>query len=237
MYSDQLDVIRTTCRDLADTKRAADCQRYFKTGPGEYAEGDIFLGVSVPVIRSLARQFIDTPHDIVIELLHSKYHEERLLALIMWTLQFEKSSSDQQQRIYEAYLANTKWINNWDLVDLSAYKIVGLWLFDRDKTKLFELARSSDLWERRIAIISTMFFIRKNRFDETISIADILIDDPEDLIQKAVGWLLREIGKRDLNTLTTYLKPRYRSMPRTMLRYAIEKFDNPLRKKYLQGLI
>ncbi|MGB3976419.1 MAG: DNA alkylation repair protein [bacterium] len=237
MCSDQLDVIRKTCRDLADSNNAADCQRYFKTGPGEYAEGDIFLGIRVPTIRSLARRFVDASHDTVIELLHSKFHEERLLALIIWTLQFEKSFSDRQQRIYEAYLANTKWINNWDLVDLSAYKIVGAWLDDRDKSELFELARSTNLWERRISIVSTMFFIRKNRFDETIAITDILIDDTEDLIHKAVGWMLREVGKRDVETLTTVLKSRYRSMPRTMLRYAIEKFDKSLRQKYLQGSI
>lgn len=237
MNSTLLDAIRKSCRNHADSRIAAHSQRFFKCAPGEYGEGDLFLGIRVPILRTIARLYKNASVDTVAGLLRSKYHEERLVALIIWTLQFQSSSPDHRCRIYESYLEHTKWINNWDLVDLSAHKIIGAYLVDRDKNVLYKLAQSSALWERRIAILSTFFFIQMTRYDDTLAIADILLNDHEDLIHKAVGWMLREIGKRDPAVETAFLDSRYRSMPRTMLRYAIEKFEEPLRQKYLRGLI
>jgi 3-methyladenine DNA glycosylase AlkD len=231
------DAIREACRHHANSHIAAHSRRFFKCGPGEYGEGDLFLGIRVPVLRTIARRFKNVPVDTVTGLLQSKYHEERLVALIIWTLQFQKATPEHRRRIYESYLAHTKWINNWDLVDLSAHKIIGAYLADRSRDILYKLARSAALWDRRIAIISTFFFIQNNHYDDTLSVADILLNDHEDLIHKAVGWMLREIGKRDLPVETAFLESRYRFMPRTMLRYAIEKFDEPLRQNYLKGLI
>lgn len=229
--------IRIALKELASPAIATQSQRFFKTGKGEYGEGDQFLGIRVPVLREQAKTFQDTPLNEVQKLLESSFHEERLCALLILVRKFAKGSPDKQARIYTLYLNNTQHINNWDLVDLSAYHIVGPYLEDKDRRPLRDLAQSDSLWERRIAIISTFHFIRNNQFDDTLAIAKQLLNDPEDLIHKAVGWMLREIGKRDLAIEEAFLKDHYQQMPRTMLRYAIEKFPEPKRKQYLKGTV
>ena len=223
-------------RRLADRQTAEHSQRFFKTGPGQYGEGDIFLGIRVPVLREQARKFRDTPLDEVRLLLTSEYHEERLCALLLLVQKFSKGSAEDQKSIYELYLKNTRYINNWDLVDLSAYLIVGPYLADKDKRPIHALACSKDLWERRIAIMSTFHFIKKNQFADALAISEKLLADREDLIHKATGWMLREIGKRDLPQEKKFLDAHYQRMPRTMLRYAIEKFPEKERMKYLKGI-
>jgi 3-methyladenine DNA glycosylase AlkD len=222
---------------LGDPQVAEHSQRYFKTGPGEYGEGDRFRGIRVPVLRKLAQRHGAIPLADVETLLHSPFHEDRLLALLILVRQFGRVDSQAQEKIYNLYLSNTRYINNWDLVDSSAGYIVGAYLLDRDRSPLVELARSSLLWERRIAIIATSYFIGQNQFAETLKIARVLLTDREDLIHKAVGWMLREIGQRDQATEEAFLREHYRQMPRTMLRYAIEKFPEPQRQAYLKGLI
>ncbi|MEO0374667.1 MAG: DNA alkylation repair protein [Cyanobacteria bacterium P01_A01_bin.17] len=224
-------------RRLADPIGATQSQRFFKTGKGEYSEGDQFLGIRVPVLREQAKIFEGTPLPEIQNLLESPFHEERLCALLMLVRKFTKGTPEEQTHIYTLYLENTQYINNWDLVDLSAYHIVGPYLEHRDRHPLHKLAHSKSLWERRIAIISTFHFIKNNRFEETLGISEQLLNDSEDLIHKAVGWMLREIGKRDLETEEAFLKSHYKQMPRTMLRYAIEKFPEPKRQKYLKGFI
>ena len=209
-------------------------RRFFKTGTGEYAEGDIFLGITVPVLRKMAKQFKDIELKSAIGLLRSSIHEERLLALLILILKYRGSNEKGKQKIYRAYLKNTKYINNWDLVDVTAKHIVGDYLRDKDKSVLYKLARSHFLWDRRIAILSTFNFIEDHQFGETIKIAGLLLSDRHDLIHKAVGWMLREVGKRNLETEENFLKLHHKSMPRTMLRYAIERFPEPKRQKYLK---
>ncbi len=220
----------------ANPEKAKILQRFFKTGKGEYGEGDIFLGIVVPESRKIAIQFKDLPLEEVESLLKSKIHEERLIALLLLVHNYEKHL-ERRQEIFNFYLKNTKNINNWDLVDLSAPNIVGNYLLDKDRKILYKLANSNHLWEKRIAIISTFVFIRKNQFSDSLKIAEILLMDKHDLIHKAVGWMLREIGKRDFNAENEFLKKNYRKIPRTMLRYAIEKFPEKLRKDYLSGKI
>ena len=220
---------------LANSDKAAFHAKYFKTGPGEYAEGDRFLGVTVPQTRRIVREFRALPLPEVKTLLRSTWHEERLLALLILVAQFETANDKTQDKIYRLYLASTRHINNWDLVDCSAPKIVGAYLFDKPREPLYELARSANLWERRIAIIATAQFIRENDFRDTLKIARLLLHDREDLIHKAVGWMLREAGQRDNDTLEAFLQNHYRSMPRTMLRYAIERFPERKRQAYLRG--
>ncbi len=227
--------IRKRLQELADSKHAAVGQKFFKTGPGEYGEGDIFLGIKVPVLRALAKEYLDLSLTGIHSILKSKYHEERLLALLIMVGQFGKGDSEKKQHLYDLYLDNTSFINNWDLVDLSADKIVGPFLMNRSRSPLYVLARSDMLWERRIAIMSTFHFIKNNDYADTLKIAQFLLSDPEDLIHKAVGWMLREIGKRHLPTEERFLKKHYQKMPRTMLRYAIEKFPEPRRRQYLKG--
>ncbi len=218
------------------SRKFADVQRkFFKTGPGEYAEGDRFIGVRVPELRRLVKEYPGLAIRDIQQLLMSTIHEERLLALLMLVRKFAAESAIEKQRIYELYLSHTRFINNWDLVDGSAPPIVGGYLMDQPKEPLYRLAKSKDLWERRIAIVSTFHFIRHNRFSETLNIAKILLADPEDLIHKAVGWMLREIGKRHLPSEERFLKAYYQRMPRTMLRYAIEKFPESKRQTYLKG--
>ena len=229
--------IKNKLHQLGDRKRAEQSKRYFKTGPGEYGEGDIFLGIPVPELRKLSRTYRDIPLETAEKLLESPIHEERMLALLILVLKYATADTNIQKRIYTLYLKNTQFINNWDLVDLSAHYIVGPFLTDKSKKPLYRLAASKSLWERRIAIMATFYYIRQNTFSETLKIADILISDKEDLIHKAVGWMLREIGKRDLQTEEEFLKPRYKDMPRAMLRYAIEKFPAARRKRYLKGEI
>ena len=215
----------------ASSKKAKILQRFFKTGPGEYSEGDVFLGVVVPEIRKLVKKYSNLKIKEIIKLLHSKIHEERLTALLLMVNKFQ--TEENKEKIYNLYLKNTKYINNWDLVDLSAHKIIGDYLLNKPKLILFKLAKSKSLWDRRISIISTFSFIKNNKFTETLKIAKILLNDKHDLIHKAVGWMLREVGKRDLKTEEEFLKRYYQKMPRTMLRYAIEKFPEKKRKQYL----
>jgi len=224
-------------RNLSDPTYAERSSGFFKTGKGEYAEGDQFLGIRVPVIRKQAKQYFDLSLSEITNLLRSVYHEERLCALLLLVQQFGKASQAYQKEIYSFYLRNTKYINNWDLVDSSAYQIVGVYLEDKNKSPLYKLSKSKIIWERRIAIIATLHFIKNDQFDDTFEIAKQLLDDEEDLIHKAVGWMLREVGKRDLVAEKKFLANCYRKMPRTMLRYAIEKFPEPVRKRYLQGKI
>lgn len=229
--------LRKTLENLANPEIAEHSQRFFKTGSGEYGEGDRFLGIRVPVLRRQARDFQGMPLRSVRSSLRSPYHEERLCALLILVRQFEKGDDAARKEIFELYLSNTGYINNWDLVDSSAHKIVGPYLEHRHRGLLLMLARSRDLWERRIGIMATLHFIKQDDFGDTLTIADELMDDSEDLIHKAVGWMLREVGNRNPALERAYLKPRYRDMPRTMLRYAIEKFPEPERKRYLQGLV
>ena len=211
--------------------------KFFKTGKGEYGEGDIFLGLTVPEQRILARKYTNLVLDDVKKLLESKYHEHRLMGLFILVYKYEKSNEKEKAGIKDFYLENKHRGNNWDLVDCIADKILGKHLIDKDKKVLYELAKSESIWDRRIAIISTFEFIKNGKFEDTLKISKILLKDEHDLIHKAVGWMLREIGKRDLETLEKFLKRHYKKMPRTMLRYAIEKFPEIKRKKYLAGKI
>jgi 3-methyladenine DNA glycosylase AlkD len=222
---------------LGSPKVSKTMKWFFKTGKGEYGEGDVFVGLKVPTQRKLAREFLDLSLVDLKVLLNSPIHEERLISLFILIDKFSKSTEIEQKVIFKFYIKNRKGINNWDLVDLSAPKIIGKYLFEKEKSLLFKFATSKNLWERRIAILSTYEFIRNENYDTTLKIAKILLVDDHDLIHKAVGWMLREIGKRDLATEENFLKTYYIKMPRTMLRYAIEKFPEKKRKKYLQGKI
>lgn len=222
---------------LADQDIADHCLRFFKTAPGEYGFGDRFLGIRIPVIRQQVKRYQAASLTTASRLLKSDYHEIRLFALLLLVMQFSKADEKRQHKIYDIYLTNTRYINNWDLVDSSADKIVGPYLEDKDRAILQSLARSESLWERRIAIIATFHFIRINQFDDTLNIAEQLLYDQEDLIHKAVGWMLREIGKREKSVEASFLKKHYKTMPRTMLRYAIEKFSREERDNFLRGLV
>ncbi len=229
--------LRKVIRDSANEKHAKTMQWFFKTGKGEYGEGDKFVGIKVPVQRQIAKKFLDLENEDLKILLNSKIHEEKLIALLILVDNYQKANDKGKEKVYKFYLRNSNKINNWDLVDLSAPKIIGEHLLKNDKQILFKFARSKNLWERRIAVISTYTFIKNKQFKTTLQISDILLNDDHDLIQKAVGWMLREVGKQDLKTLENFLKPRYNKMPRTMLRYSIEKFPGKKRKKYLKGTI
>ena len=219
----------------ADPSQVSGLSRFFKTGPGQYGEGDKFLGIKVPVTREVVKAcWRDTSMEDIRECIESEYHELRLAALLT-LVQIFHSKKAQRQESVDFYLAHTARINNWDLVDLSCYPLLGEWLLDKDRSLLYSLAREGKtIWEQRIGIVSTMTFIRHGQLDDTFAIADILLHHPHDLIQKAVGWLLREAGKRDKEALTSFLAERSAGMPRTMLRYAIEKFPEEERKKYLK---
>ncbi len=222
---------------MKNPEQETNLLRFFKTGPGEYGEGDQFLGLKVPQVRQIAKKCSDVTINEVIKLLHSPFHEERLLSLFLLTKKFEKGDDIQKSNIYNLYLQNTSFINNWDLVDLSADKIIGAWLFNKDKSILNELATSDDLWKRRIAIMTTFYFIKNGEFNKTLELAFLLLNDKEDLIHKAVGWMLRETGKRDFDTEFKFLKKHYNRMPRTMLRYAIERFPEEMSQQFLKGKI
>ncbi|MDD5528582.1 MAG: DNA alkylation repair protein [bacterium] len=218
----------------ASKEKALIYQRFFKTGKGEYGEGDIFLGITVPEQKKTAKKYADLSMKDLQDLIKSKIHEERQICLQILIIKFKKADSKQQKEIYNFYIKNTKQINNWDLVDLSAYKIVGPYLEDKDKSILYKLAQSSNLWERRISILSTFYYIMQNKPEDTLKIALILKDDKHDLMHKAVGWMLREVGKRCSEELEEqFLKQHYKTMPRTMLRYAIERFPEKKRQFYL----
>lgn len=229
--------INKILRGLGDPAIAAHSQRFFKTGKGEYGEGDRFLGIRVPVLRKQVKLCRATGLEEIQKLLQSSYHEARLFALLLLVWRFGKGDGAERTAIYQLYLSHTRYVNNWDLVDSSAHLIVGPYLEDRSKEVLYQLAASDSLWERRIAIMSTFHFIRNHQFDDTLKVSKKLISDPEDLIHKAVGWMLRELGKRDLAVEKAFLKTHYSKMPRTMLRYAIEKFPKQERKQYLEGTI
>lgn len=232
-----LEPLRKSLKKLASPKIAEHSRRFFKTGKGEYGEGDIFLGIRVPVLRQEAKKYRDISLSEIKTLIKSGFHEERLCALILLVDKFKRGSGAEKTRIYNLYISSTKYINNWDLVDCSAPYIAGVYLEGRDKKILYDFAGSDDLWKRRIAVISTFYLIKNMDFRDALSISEILLNDREDLIHKAVGWMLREIGKRDINTLKEFLDRHYKTMPRTMLRYAIEKFPEKERKDYLAGKI
>ena len=232
-----VEAIRKELRRYASKKKAEVLKGFFKTGPGEYGEGDIFLGVCVPDIRRLVKKFKDINLNQTVLLLKSPIHEERLLALLILVLQYNQAGIPGKKRIYALYVNNTRFINNWDLVDCSAEHIVGAYLRKADKQPIHNLAKSDFLWERRISIMSTFHFIKYNEFVDSLRISKILLHDEEDLIHKAVGWMLREIGKRDIEAEEGFLRKYYTEMPRTMLRYSIEKFPQNKREKYLKGQV
>jgi 3-methyladenine DNA glycosylase AlkD len=223
--------------ELSDTDIAAHSQRFFKTGKGEYGEGDRFLGIRVPTIRKCVREYRAIFLDDALALLKYPFHETRLFALLMLVAKYSSAHSvAEQEALYQSYLSHTEFINNWDLVDCSAEHIVGAHLFTRDRKPIYQLAGSKIIWERRIAVMSTFHFIKRDDFSDTLAIAEMLFGDEEDLIHKAVGWMLREVGKRDRNTEEKFLLKNYKEMPRTMLRYAIEKLPESQRLAYLHGI-
>lgn len=220
-------------RALANPLRAKGLQRFFKTAPGEYAAGDRFLGIKVPELRQLSRIYRNLPLQDISRLLESPWHEERLLALLILVGQYQRGDVRHRAAIYRAYLRNRRRINNWDLVDCSAEHIVGAHLRGADRRILKRLAKSSSVWDRRIAILATFHYIKAGEFETTLAIARMLLNDPHDLIHKAVGWMLREIGKRDQQVEEEFLRVSAARMPRTMLRYAIERFPEKLRRRHL----
>ncbi len=227
--------IKKELRVFANPQKAEILSRFFKTGKGEYGEGDKFLGVVVPQQRIIAKRYKDLKFLEIEKLLYSKYHEERLTALLILTYQYLEALLKDQFRIYNFYIKHSKQINNWDLVDLTAPNIVGAWLFDKDRRILFDFAKSDNLWQRRIAIVSTFYFIRRQDYFDTIKLAKLLLNDKHDLIHKATGWMLREVGKNcGTEILIDFLNKYQDKMPRTMLRYAIEKLPVKIRTNYLK---
>ena len=234
----------TTVADLkaavsahANPEIAAHSARFFKAGKGEYGEGDRFHGVRVPVVRSLVRDHRDAPLRSVVALLKSKWHEERLFAVLLMADKYHRGDDRQRQAVYDAYIGNRRYVNNWDIVDSSAHKIVGPHLEAGPRDLLYDLAAAESIWDRRIAMMATYHYIRQNEFDDTLKLARVLRDDEHDLIHKVVGWMLREVGNRDRAVEEAFLEQHYRKMPRTMLRYAIEKFPEKRRKAYLNGTV
>jgi 3-methyladenine DNA glycosylase AlkD len=227
MTADNLEDILKKC---ANPQRAKNSQWFFKTKKGEYGEGDVFLGINNPTIRKIAKEFHSLAINDLSKLIKSKFHEQRLIVLLILVERFK----EDEKKVFDFYLSHTKYINNWDLVDLSAYKIVGAYLENKDKKILYKLAKSKNLWERRIAILSTFHYIKQGDPRDALKIAELLINDKQDLIHKAVGWMLREIGKRCGQEIEEkFLRKYYKIMPRTMLRYAIERFNEKKRKFYL----
>lgn len=226
--------LRKELKEKYDPERARHSARFFKTGKGEYGEGDVFFGLTVPEQREIAKKYYELNIKQLQELMNSEVHEERMIALFI--LMNKYKTTNHKKIIFHFYMKNAQAgrINNWDLIDLSAPTIVGTHLLDKDRGILYELAKSNNLWERRIAVLATFMFIKYDQFEDSLKIAKILLDDEHDLIHKAVGWMLREIGKRDLKEEEKFLKKHYEKMPRTMLRYAIEKFDEKKRKAYLE---
>jgi len=222
---------------VSNPEKAKLLQRFFKTGKDEYGEGDIFLGIIVPEQRKIAKEFQNLTLEELQQILNSKIHEKRLIALLILIEQYKKATKEkneqEKEKIFDFYLKNTRNINNWDLVDLSCHKIIGQYLSDKKRDLLYKLAKSNNLWERRISIISTFAFIHYLQFEDTIKLAELLLQDKHDLIHKAVGWALREVGKKDKHILIDFLDKHYKIMPRTMLRYSIEKLNDKERKFYL----
>ena len=229
--------VRRDIRALADDEKSAHAQRFFKTGKGEYGEGDQFLGIRVPVIRRLVKEHKEASLPTLVSILKSKWHEERLFAVLSLADRYKRGDESRRKAVYDAYTEHLDYVNNWDLVDGSAHLIIGPHLQSRSRKSLYRLARSRVMWERRIAIMSTYHFIRQREFDDALEIAAILLEDEQDLIHKAVGWMLREIGKRHWPSEQRFLRKHYMKMPRTMLRYAIEHLPEKTRKDYLKGRI
>ncbi len=229
----KLSQLQDDLQTLADPEKAKILSRFFKTGKGQYGEGDVFLGIVVPKQRTVAKKYSGLPLRDIGRLLTGEIHEHRLVALIILANAYKNADTEDRERIVDFYLRQARNINNWDLVDLSAPNILGEYLLDKDRTVLYRLAGSKNLWERRIAIMSTFAFIRKNDFKDTLRISELLLNDSHDLIHKAVGWMLREVGKRDLKSEEDFLERHYSLMPRTMLRYAVEKFGAEKRKMFL----
>lgn len=227
--------LKSDLQNYADADKAVFLQKFFKTGKGEYAEGDILIGVTVPQSRVIAKKYYNISLGDNIKLLHSKIHEERLVALFILCDKFKRGNEDEKKTIYKLYLDNTKYINNWDLVDSSAYKIVGEYLLNRQRSILYKLVKSELLWDRRIAIVSTFAFIKNGQLIDTFILSELLLNDKEDLMHKACGWMMREAGKYDITLVEEFIIKNYNKMPRTMLRYAIEKFPEKRRKSFLQG--
>ncbi len=225
--------VKAELEELSDPEHAMKLQGFFKTGEGEYGEGDFFLGVRVPDQRRIAKKYRNIPLTDVLELLRSQIHEHRLTALFILTEQFNKGDEEDRRRIVDLYLSNTTYVNNWDLVDSSAHKILGAWLVDKPRRVLYELAGSENLWKRRISIISTFAFIQHGDLVDALALSEALIDDGHDLIHKASGWVLREVGKKDQSVLEEFLLEHYKKMPRTMLRYAIERLPEERRRFYM----
>ncbi len=220
-------------RQAGSPDKAAHLSRFFKTGKGEYGEGDRFIGITVPRQRNIAQKYTDADFSVLEKLIRSPWHEERLTALLILVYKFHKCKTEEGRKTYvDFYISHTEYINNWDLVDLSCYKLLGEWFMGKDRSLLYEWAKSEHLWQQRIAMVTCMHFVRQGDFKDCLAIADLLLQHPHDLIQKAVGWLLRETGKKDEKTLVDFLASRYSKMPRTMLRYAIERFPEETRKKY-----
>lgn len=233
------DIIKSLREDLnlyASPQKSLALKRFFKTGKGQYGEGDIFLGVMVPDSKKIVKKYAGISIDDSLRLIKSKIHEERLIALLIMVEKTKRADETAKEILFKKYLENTQYINNWDLVDLSADKIVGSYLFDKPNDILHSLAESKNLWERRIAILATYDFIKRGAYEETLLIAKILLNDSHDLIHKAVGWMLREVGKRcSQEALEQFLLANYKQMPRTMLRYAIERFPEIIRLQYIRG--
>lgn len=230
-------VLQERLRSLGSLEAAAAAARFFKTGPGEYGERDIFLGLRAAEMHGLAKEYQALAFSELTTLLRSPIHEDRMIALLIMVRRVNKSDKTVKKEAYKLYVAHTQYINNWDLVDASAREIVGAYLVDKSRRPLDRLARSTSLWERRISIVATHYFIRRYEFADTLRIAERLLGDCEDLIHKAVGWTLREVGKKHQPTLEVFLKRHGKSMPRTALRYAIERFPDKQRKAYLSGMV
>lgn len=226
--------LKKELKSFANPEQAKILQGFFKTGKGQYGEGDIFLGIKVPVQREVAKKYVDLSLTEVRDLMKSKIHEERLVAILILVHKYQVGSVKDRDKIFKFYLKNYHGINNWDLVDLSAPKIVGEYLLDKSRDILYKLAKSKNIWQKRIAIIATASFIKDNDFKDTLKIAKLLLEDSNDLIHKAVGWMLREVGKRDIEILKNFLDKNYRKISRTTLRYAIERFKENERQEYLK---
>jgi len=226
--------IQQELESYVNVEKRAYLPRFFKTGKGEYGEGDRFLGIVVPDTRRVARNYKDAPFEVITGLLESEWHEHRLCGLLMLVERYKKADEQGRSDIYRFYLSQTRHINNWDLVDLSASQIVGQHLLDKNREDIYRLAASSDLWEQRIAVVSTYTFIRNNDFTDILKLAGLLLKHPHDLMRKAIGWMLREVGKREKPVLVDFLEKHHKEMPRTMLRYSIEKFTCEEREHFMQ---
>ncbi len=230
-----LNNLKQTLRNTADSERAKNLAWFFKTDPGEYGEGDKFLGIKVPELRKIAKSYAKLPLSSIKSLIQSPFHEERMTALLILMGQYKKAKDENTKKtIFDFYIKQMRYINNWDLVDVSAPHIIGHYLFNKDTAILYRWIKSNNLWTRRIAILTTFHFIRQNSFDDTLNLIEASLQDKEDLIHKACGWMLREVGKRDFKTAENFLNIHSKIMPRTMLRYAIERFPENKRQKYLR---